>query len=179
MNSSEFVSSLAESAPSPHDLLSAGLSLSEAQEFRRSFIAYEHPLHPRQKSDDPLIELVTKYDLSNVAIGMVSFSALNADRHGSTVGRVEADHLLISCANNEVLVCDIAHSGHILWRCAKDSSAFLSALAVAAQHLGRCAWDVTYAENPANTRAVATRCKELAGGSDYASFWMMLLRAES
>jgi hypothetical protein len=178
MTADEFVDRLRRAAPSAEQLQNLGFSPQEAAEFWLSFVCVPRPTRAggSQAQADPLLDLLSRYDLGKVEIGMITFASdLGRDSDVWRVGTVEVDPLVQDRLTGEVRVTEGSPRGRVLWRCAQDGGGFLDALAPAAAFLGQCAHDSAVSENAALRRSKAQECSVAAGGSDYLDFYRMLL----
>jgi hypothetical protein len=179
MNADEFVDRLRAAAPATERLQSVGFSLQDAAEFRLSFVCTPRPIPAPDKQADPFLDLLLRYDLRKVEIGMVTFAgALTPDGGTVRVGTVEADPLIQDRHSGEVRVTEGSPKGRVLWRCARDGGKLLDALAIAAEFLGHCAIDVAVSDNGKLRLTKAEECSRAAGGTAYLDFYRMLLGSE-
>ncbi len=175
-----FVRQLAEAAPSPSDLESCGFAGEQADEFIRSFhcVKRDRPLTEPSGSDLAL-ELLRNWDLKKVEIVMVRFPGPHAEPQGTIcIGCVEADPLVLLPDSGEIIVRELGQKEHLLWRVAKDGSALLEALVIAARFLGKRAVGKIEFDNYVAARSVASECASVAGGDKYLDVYKMLLGAE-
>ena len=178
MTADDFVAQLQAAAPRAKDLQRVGLSRQEAEEFQRSYVPIPRTGVVARRTD-PLLDLLLRYDLGKVEIGMITFLSDGVtDPKVRQVGKVEADPLLQDLHDGEVRVSEGDVRGRVLWRCAQDGGKFLDALAPAAAFLGVCAYDSDVSTNNALRQAKADECALSAGGSDYSAFYRMLLGCE-
>lgn len=179
MTADDFVAQLKAAAPRAEDLQRVGLSRQEAEEFQLSYVPIERTGVVVERRTDPLLDLLLRYDLGKVEIGMITFLSDGVtDPKVRQVGRVEADPLLQDLHDGEVRVSEGDLRGRVLWRCAQDGGKFLDALAPAAAFLGVCAYDWDVSANNALRQAKADECALSAGGSAYSAFYRMLLGCE-
>lgn len=179
MTADDFIRQLAAAAPRSEQLQRVGLSPGESEDFRLSYFSKPKPTFAGERQTDPLLDLLSRYDLGKVEIGMVTFaSEIGADPDVWRVGKVEADPLVEDRRTSEVRVNEGNPRGQVLWRCARDGGRFLDALLPAAVFLGQCAYDSTVSENSGLHQAKAQECALAAGGNDYLDFYRMLVGCE-
>jgi hypothetical protein len=177
MTAEDFVRRLRTAAPGAEQLRNVGFSAQEAAEFQRSFVCVLRSTAPTERQTDPLLDLLSRYELSTIEIGMITFASPAAEPALVRVGAVEADPLILDRRTGEVLVTEGSPSGGVLWRCARDGARFLDALAPAAEFLARCAFDLTLSDDASARRSRAEECSVAAGGAEYLDFYRMLLGA--
>ena len=179
MNVDSFVTQLAEAAPRPSDLERSGLVGEAAHEFIRSFLCVKRDQPSAEPSgSEPVLELLRNWDLSKVEIGMVRFPGSHVESSGTIcLGCVEADPLVLLPNGGEIVVHELGTKEHILWHVAKNGSALLEALVVAAGFLGKRAVGSIDFDDYETARTVALECATVAGGNKFTSFFKMLLGA--
>jgi hypothetical protein len=181
MQAELFVRQLLFCAPTTDKLNELGLSEAEATEFIRSYAclpkspATTRP--PIKDASDPLIELLSNWDLSNVQIGMVSFlDAPEVSKEGHVqIARVELDPLFITADGREVVVSEAGSEKHLLWRASKTGGQLLDALIVAAKFLTQRAVQEINMDDSDAAKRIAELCATLAGGTEYHPFYAMLV----
>lgn len=115
------------------------------------------------KSDDPIVELLTNYEASNVEIGMINFiSEPNEKGEYLFFGRFDADDLVIHKKTGRVQLKEFGKA-HILCDCAENSALFLDALYCSAMHLGQIPLGAEEEEDPAIVCDKARECSIKAG----------------
>jgi hypothetical protein len=180
MELDDFVLALAESAPSIADLEKCGLSKEQALDFAKSFLCVkrERPW-PVVSGSNQLLELLRRWDLRKVEIGMVRFPDPPTEQLGYVcVGRVEVDPLVILPGTEEIAVHELGSKEHLLWLVAKSGSTLLDALIVAARFLAQRTVGTIDFDNFKAARLVATECATVAAGEKYSDFYKMLLGAQ-
>jgi hypothetical protein len=179
MTADDFVHRLRAAAPTAEQLQNVGFSAHEAAEFRLSYVCSPRDVPADERRSDPLLDLLIRYDLGKVEIGMITFASdLGNDPEVWRVGMVEVDPLIQDRRSGEIRVSEGSPRGRTLWRCARDGERFLDALAPAAAFLGRCARDPAVSDDVSLRRAKAEECATAAGGSGYLGFYRMLLASE-
>jgi len=186
MKADEFVKRLEELAPSIEEIVSRGFTRKYADEYRRSFF-----LHPKTTEisvfPNPLVELIYKYDTSNLEIGMITLGQNNAhftprpDR--ILVGSIEADPLVINLNNNAVEMLDHSCPDYVMTKCAVSGERFLKALLLLASFKPpysefKANGSLTKQQAVANDQAAyqkAVECAEVAGISGKPNIYEMLL----
>jgi len=178
MDVRSFRAALIEATPNVGVLLNAGLGRDEAMGILSSFALHERRVaEVHALPDAALGDLFSLCDASRVEIGMVRFrNRPEVAPKGWIIGQVEADGLMLETASGEIVVKELGAPDHTLWRCAKDGSSLLGALADAAAYLGACI--AVEPAGPVAHLAALKRCIALAGGDAYAPFYRMLLAVE-
>lgn len=180
MDLDDFVEILSNAAPSMLELEKSGLSREEAAEFSKLYrcVKREQPL-PAINGPDQLLELLRQWDLSKVEIGMIRFPEPPFVRLGTIyVGKVEADHLVMSSNTGEVAVHEFGTKEHLLWPVASSGTALLNALAIAVRCIAKRTVETSGIEDNNNARSAAIECATVAGGVRYLDFFEMLLGVE-
>lgn len=175
-----FVKALAEAAPSVPELEKCGLSKDQAQDFGKRYLCVrrDRPL-PAVSGRDQLLVLLQEWDLSKVEIGMIRFPEMPTERSGKMcVGCVEADPLVILPGAGEIAVHEFGTKDHLLWLVARNGSALLDAMVIAARFLAQCAVSTIVFDDYKAARSVALECATAAGGDRYLDFYKMLVGAE-
>jgi len=180
MEPDTFVKELANAAPNASNLERSGLSKEQARDLVKSFLCVKRELPLAEVSgSDRLLELLRKWDLSKVEIGMVRFPDPPTERSGKMcVGCVEADPLVILPDTGEIAVHELGTKEHLLWLVAKNGSTLLDALVIAARFLEKRGAGTIDFDDYKAARLVALDCASAAGGDRYADFYKMLLGAE-
>ena len=178
MNAGEFVSSLADAAPSIEDYKKVGLSTKEATSFRKKYFCEQRKTPLAIAESNELFALMNRWITSTVEIGMVCLANAPAKTsQGVQVGVVEADPLVIH-VNDEMAVHEMGALDHILWPVAKSPNELLNALAVAAKFLSDRGVEKIDFEDFDAAKGAAKQCASLAGGKRYYDFYSMLLGVE-
>jgi hypothetical protein len=180
MNAQDFVSELESASPSVAALEALGMSRAEAEEIAARYRPLKRP-HPVvvDAALGALGQLLGTYDCSCVEIGMVRFASAPAwDGACWVIGKVEADPLVLEPGTGLIRVEELGTARHVLWNCAKEGGAFLTALATAAALLGRLAVDEQAEEDKGALARTLQECTQLAGGGEYEAFYRMLLGVE-
>jgi hypothetical protein len=175
MNADTFVEQLWSCAPPVEQLMSVGLDPIESSEFQLRNRA-ELKCATEMRDSNVLIDLVNRYDVSRVEIGIVRFDEEVFRTEGWwQVGKVEVDPLVVNKVTGEIEVRDLADETVTLWRCAANSAFFLEAMLRAGCFLGRTAYDLLLSDDQAARCAEAIVCAEAAGGNQYGAFYNALL----
>jgi len=175
-----FVRELADAAPKESDLRKCGLSSDQASDFIRSYfcIKRDRPL-PVGGGTDQVLELLRKWDLSKVEIGMVRFPDPPVEQAGKIyIGYVEADPLVMLLDSGEIVVHEYGTKEHLLWPVAKNGSKLLEALLIAARFLEKTGIGTIDFNDSKVAQPFALACASAAGGDRYLDFYRMLLGAE-
>ncbi|NIG55386.1 hypothetical protein [Chitinophaga sp. Cy-1792] len=123
-----------------------------------------------------VIELLSKYDLSKVEIGMVGFSkAVTEDESFYYIGSVEVDLLVINKYSGIIQVLEYDQPKHTLWDCAHNCPAFLEALLICKGYFWECLLDDVVYNDDVRRSATVEQCAYIAGGEAYYDFYAMLL----
>jgi hypothetical protein len=126
-------------------------------------------------SNDPILRLVSDYDLSKTEIGMLTFSAEVTETDDYFyVGKDEVDFLCISKSTHEVVTLPFYGPLKVAYKCAQNSSLFLEAIVIAAILLEKRSMNYEFYDDAAAV-AIAENCSDIAGGSDYLNFYRYLL----
>ncbi|MFB6455602.1 hypothetical protein ACE38W_10060 [Chitinophaga sp. Hz27] len=126
-------------------------------------------------TDNVIIDLLNKYDLSKVEIGMVVFSkTVTEDDSYFYIGTVEVDLLVINKKSGIIQVLEYDQPNHTLWDCANNSVAFLQALLVCNGYFWECLLDDVVYNDDLKRAATVERCAHIAGGDAYYDFYAML-----
>jgi hypothetical protein len=168
INIDEFVSRLKDCEPSMKELLELGVTSSRTMERIRQSYRLKIRDQPIQnpKPDDPICQLISKYDTTKLEIGQVIFADEIIALDGSIkIGDVGGDNLVILEKSGEVVILEFGLN-HLLEKCAKSSASFLEAM-------------LTYAcnaEKPnTDTENLLEESIHKAGGEDYRTFFEMML----
>jgi hypothetical protein len=174
MDAQKFANELRQLAPPAEKLAENGISQEEIERTLKSYLCIEKKGLDRQ--DNPVLDLITRYDLSSVEIGMVRFTDTLIVQGGSMcIGEFEVDPILMDITSGEIYIVDWAARNHIMWWCAKNGDSFLDALILAERHLSRCGYDYTFADDQTAACEVASNCAEAAGGRKYLDFYKVLV----
>lgn len=175
MDADTFTEKLWGCAPPLERLLSVGLDRAEAEAFRARHRA-QRKERSTAFSDDVLIDLVSRYEIGLLEIGLIHFDGeMSRSADWQQVAYAEADLLVINKVTAEIEVRDLADESVTLWMCASDSSSFLSAILRAACFLSRASYDLTLADDELVRCKEAIECSALAGGNRYYAFYKVLL----
>ncbi len=178
MDAESFKKALEEAKPSIEALMRDGLSWDDAMDITASWEVRDRT-HREQNllPDRTLSELFSRCDVSKIEVGMVRLHK-NPEpvRRGWQIGQVEADDLILDINSGEIIVLSIDAVDHIMWRCARNGSSFLSALALTAEYYGKCAINDLHGKEAQKHAFEA--CTLAAGGPSYSNFYRMLLGVE-
>lgn len=117
-----------------------GLSVDLAQEFYSSYICHFIEGRTRQ-NQDPLLDLLHRYDTSTLCIHMIRFdpdslaffSSLLPNDDRIPVAEIEEDPLVLDKRTGEILQLDHATIDYVMARWARESGLFLDALLLVAK----------------------------------------------
>jgi hypothetical protein len=180
MDATTFADKLASLAPGLESYISDGLTEDEARSLMRRYCCIRRP-KPIVDLDDsnPVLELLIKWDLSNVGIGIVGFSDVPAvEDSGIVIGRVEADPLVIMRNTSEIVVLESGTEEHLLWPVAQNGEKMLDALIISAQFISSCSSGAIDNDDKDAAKFAAHECAIAAGGNKYQDFYYMLLGVE-
>jgi len=125
--------------------------------------------------DDEIVRLVSEFDLSNIEIGMITFSKSIVKREDYLLfGKFETDDLGINTISKEIIMLE-QFSVHILYPAAKNSLTFLDSIIFIASFLEKGGIDFNLYENEEANLVVAEEASEIAGGEKYFYFYRMML----
>jgi hypothetical protein len=178
MNADDFAVSLSRLAPASTELAAQGFSPLEAEAERESFMCGPRP--GATPGENPLLDLLLRYDCSNIEIGMNQLIGYPVEHAVAwIVGKNEADSIILDKVTGEVLVTEYNPDGYsredfVLSRCAKTSDMFLDAMVLAADYLQRLAVEFDRPDETVSRR-YAQDCAQAAGGPDYLSHYVSLL----
>ena len=174
MDAQKFVNELRQLAPPSEKLAEKGVSPEGIERALKSYLCVEK--EGLELQGDPILDLITRYDLSSVEIGMVRFADEPIQLDGSMyIGEVEVDPILMDISSREIYVVDRDAHNHIMWRCARNGDSFLDALIIAERYLSRCWYDDTLSNDQVAACEVAGDCARAAGGTKYLGFYKMLV----
>jgi hypothetical protein len=182
MIADEFVMELARMAPSLEELLALGCPEVAASERIAAFEAKPRLTSDATPADDPLLDLIGRYDTTTLEIGLMAFNqyglryyraALLAQRQ-VIVALYEVDPVAVCLDSGNVIQVDHAEPSYTMARWARDGGAFLEAIlkwAAFVPPFGRerydaPLWEPTREEIEANNaaaRAWASECARIAG----------------
>jgi hypothetical protein len=165
--------------PDLGEMLASGLSTKHCERVRSSFVV------PRIKDNetrirDPLLDLVTNFDVSTLEIGPVSFDQRYKEYypqydHVTIFAMDDADFLVIDNQTNEIAVVDSQSDGNVIGFCAKDGTHFLEALLEMARrttvHYPFSRHNLPVIDRCGNAKA----CTAKAGGGEYLWFYKVAL----
>jgi hypothetical protein len=131
MNADEFVEKLAKIAPSIDYLISCGYE-TIADEIRNGYFLTKRCRTIIATYQDPLIDLICKYDTSKFKIGMLTLGMMKHDFPAPPdkihVGAIEADILAINPNTSIVELLDHAQPDFVIAKCAASGGCFLDAI---------------------------------------------------
>ncbi|TWT89261.1 hypothetical protein [Stieleria varia] len=163
MDAVAFVNSLRTLMPSAVDLEEYGLDAEEIADVQSAFDAKQRQTYEAKNTE--VEHLVTAFDCSSIAIGIVRFdSGVTSVKGGTRFAYCEADPLVVD-GDGRILMLhhDVIDADPI--GCAEDSERFLDAMLFAADAIvNRVGWKGRGIE-------VARECSERAGGSGYLGFY--------
>jgi hypothetical protein len=127
-------------------------------------------------TDDPLIRLVSVYDVSKTEIGLIWLGdEVTETEDYYYVGKFEVDYLCISKFSHEVVIIPFDDPLSIMYKCSQNGFLFLDAIVEAAKFLETCGMEKNVRTNQGLICSMAVHCAELAGGKEYLTFYQVLL----
>ncbi|MFT3822677.1 MAG: hypothetical protein QM731_02110 [Chitinophagaceae bacterium] len=124
---------------------------------------------------DPLVELLTEFDMRKLFIGMIEFNeGVKKLKDFWVFGRFEIDELAINTTSGEIVLIEELTNKTLLY-CAKNSSAFLEALVFIGRFLEKRVVDDTLFEDESINIAIAEKSAEIAGGNKYFNFYRTMV----
>jgi len=174
MDAQIFADELRQLAPPAEKLAEKGISSEGIEREQKSYLCVEKKGLERQ--DDPILDLITRYDLSSVEIGMVRFVDEAVQQDGSIyIGEFEVDPILMDITSKEIYVVDRDAHNHIMSWCARNGDSFLDALIIAERRLSRCGIDYALSNDQVAACEIASDCAKVAGGTKYLNFYKTLV----
>jgi len=179
MNADEFSERLNRLMPELSEMLASGLPTKHCERVRSRFVV------PRITENnagitDPLLDLVSNFDVSALEIGPVRFDSIYKEYYRRNDRKTifamdDADFLVIDNQTHEIAVVDSQSDGYVIGFCAKDGTHFLEALLEIARR--------TTVHYPFNRHSLplidhcenAKACAEKAGGDEYLWFYKVAL----
>ncbi|MEK6153608.1 hypothetical protein WIW50_10130 [Flavobacteriaceae bacterium 3-367] len=179
MTSSEFVDNLKLIAPSEKSLVEQGLKKDFIENYLDGYNL--KMINSETVTDDPLLDLIYKYDISNLDIGMIRFE--NRDDIMDTgrfilFGSYDADVVAIDKITNEVVVLDWEEESRIMGKCSKDTETFLSALLKVAEFNEKMSSNDNLLNDQDAIKNKAREIASTAGGENYIDFYLNILGYE-
>ncbi len=174
MTAEEFARRLFALTPTEDDLRAEGVPPSLVREFIDAYRC-EPIAHHVPHDDDPLVDLIQRYDLSRVKIGVVYLGDLQnwvSSPEHRIVGTVEADGLAIRRADGMVVLLDHDCPSFVMSVVGIDSSRALDALL----ELAKGSRGVSL-KSKFERAAAAARCAAAAGAPESEGFYATLLGA--
>lgn len=173
MDADVFATRLAACAPR----IEEGLCPEEqriAESFLEEFLCKKRRGMDTPRHDDPVIDLVLRYDVSKVQIGLVSFRSTVVGTFGKLwFGGAAADPLVLDPASLRVQLLDHAALPYVICECANTGGQFLDAL-IAGLELqpGADPFDDEFPEAP----SLSLQCARIAGNEEFWPFYRDVLR---
>lgn len=129
-----------------------------------------------EKHDDPIIELVTNFDLFGFYVGAMGFEEEITFEAGKVIfGFFDSDTLSINPKTGQIELFSHDNEEQHLLDCATSSSQFLDAFFIATElFVKRIIYEVQPNDHELNQRYIE-QCTLLAGGEDYEDFFTELL----
>ena len=172
MDADTFAARLLACAPSIENGLSSD-DLHTAQAFVAEFVCKKRPGMDKPSHDNPLIDLVQRYDMSSVRIGLVSFRSTIDEISGKLwFAKAEADPLVIDPESSRIQLLDHAALPYVICECASSGAQFLDALLAGIE--ARPDTEPFDGESP-EVPSVSLQCARIAGSEDYWPFYRDIL----
>lgn len=179
MDSKEFVKQLKSIAPNEQTLYEEGLSKEEVNNLLSSYNL--KIIDDNQVVNDPLLDLIYRFNVSNFDIGMVHLKnreeVIETDNF-IVFGNFDRDEMAIDKINDEVVVIDYESLSEKLWYCSKNTNSFMEAILLAGKlNNEKCFNDEIYN----NKELISIKAQEIAnvaGGAKYLPFYQMILGIE-
>jgi hypothetical protein len=176
MNEDEFVKQLSLTAPVREDFKYFNVSDDYIQNFIKK---YKCILRKNSKiilNSNSILQLLTKYDCSNVEISAISFLHEPIEYVGYyQIGIVDIDILAINKISLGIEVLDHDNTDYVIWECASNSDRFLESLLLCAKCLMENFKKPPEYENSSELLKCVNKCSNIAGGDEYSDFYKMLL----
>lgn len=179
MNSSKFVQRLKEIAPSKEKLR----TIEDDEEFIEEYLTGYNLKKTKDDTvtNDPLLDLIYKYDVSSFDISMIGLNeendVLDTDKY-IIFGNEDSATMAIDKVTNEVVVLDSEEPDYVISKCSKDTASFLESLLLVAEFNQQMFFDEGLAEDQSAIMAKAKEIAEVAGGEKYLNFYLNSLGYE-
>lgn len=172
MKANEFVEVLRKAMPTRESLEEYGIDDDNIHYIQATFLAVQRIASIEERAEakshsNPVSQLISEYDCSNVEVGLLRFaSAILPHKNGSQIAVCEADPVVLE---NDASINLYDHStNEVSLRCAVDASHFLDALGRFVEIRGdKLKW-------LGNVEEAGRQCADLAGGPEYEPFYRML-----
>ncbi len=179
MTSSEFVERLKALAPDEKDIFEIEPDKEFVEQYLSSYSLKR--INDDTVSNDPLLDLIYKYDISPLDISMIGFNnkedVLETDKY-IFFGKEEANALVINKITNEVILLNSEDPDYIISKCSKDTDSFLEALLLVEEFNQQMFFDEDLVEDQIAIMAKAKEIAEIAGGEKYLNFHLNSLGYE-
>ncbi|MDA3616330.1 hypothetical protein [Polluticaenibacter yanchengensis] len=131
-------------------------------------------------SNNELLNLLSKYDCSNVRIGiLVFYENVEETDNYYILGEAETDLLTLNKVTLEIQVLDYTNTDYVIYNCASNGENFMDALLLAANLFSNRIKDLNLAFNEYYTYEFVVACSSKAGGDKYLDFYKVLLGCDS
>lgn len=128
----------------------------------------DRPIH-----DNPVLDLVLRYDMSTVRMGLVSFRNTIETISGKLwFGKAEADRLVVDPGSSRIQLLDHAAPSYVICDCASSGAQFLDALIAGIEPGPE---NDPFEEDSPELPPVAIQCARAAGGEEFLSFYRDIL----
>src|SRR4051812_22050680 len=137
MSADEFAAAIAALAPSVAELEAKGLSPQSAENFRKSYQCARRADPPVPGNDNPLLDLLARYDCSRLEIAVVTLGPAGISKGYSdkllsqgkrVIGAVEADPLVLDDKTGEIDLRDHSDPNFSMAKVAANGAKLLDAL---------------------------------------------------
>ncbi|MDZ4821714.1 MAG: hypothetical protein SGJ20_22365 [Planctomycetota bacterium] len=175
MQPQEFAEGLRRATPSLEKMRAAGESQFAIDYWSRKYQAFPRDTPLRipagVNKDDPVISLISNWDLSQIEVGDFTFSAeIKRSQYGVLVGHDESAPIYLSPSDGSLMEREPGIESHILCQVAKNSGAYLDVMYEYATCIARRVLEKDNPNEEEERERVAARCIELAGGEEYTTF---------
>jgi hypothetical protein len=136
MGINDFINELNNITPTREDLVDYNLSPEETENLIKSFQCTFKPYSkPILNINDPIVDLFSQYDCSNLTIGLLSFQKeiLETENYYQ-ISKLEIDLLVIDKITRQILVVDYESPDFVIWKCAANSTNFMEAILICAHY---------------------------------------------
>lgn len=172
MNAEQFIEEYKKLEYSKDELMSFGASEKSYKQYSDAFKVTV--VNDVVMYSDPIIDLISRYDLEYVEIGMVTFKKQIIEvAEYYIIGNYEIEEIGISKLNGEIVNVDESREFSTM-SIAKDSESFLKSLLFAVKFFNNREKYPTLLQDEEFAEIMVNECAEIAGGSKYLEFYQFL-----
>lgn len=170
MTADEFVERLRANQPTAEKLLAAGVPAQLVDEIRASYCIELQQDTSYSGQDDPIVDLIKRYDTSTADIGSIRFrkdTSLQECENSNSVlvfADFDADMLAIDSNTGKILLLDGCQPSFVMMILAHDGGRFFDALIALVE--GKAAGT--------NPDELASQCATISGADQSEGFYHML-----